>query len=130
MSRVVPPAGEPVDLAERAAMTPARKARIWNARKGKCWFCGQPVPESGPDVRYDHKLPLDLGGTDDDENIWPIHREPCDRIKTAADAQRIAKHRRQSKLRLDQPRTTSIAWRGKSRGFSPSPRIPAKSNRP
>lgn len=125
MSRIAAQEREDVDLDARGSMTTARKRRLWEAAKQKCWMCGQPVPMEGPDVRYDHKTPLELGGADEDWNIFPLHRDPCDRLKTAADAQRIAKMRRQrSKLRLDQPRTVSPAW-GKSKGFGEPVRVPA-----
>jgi 5-methylcytosine-specific restriction endonuclease McrA len=109
---------EPVELAERGAMSASRKRRIHTMRKGKCWMCGLPVPPTGPEVRYDHKLPLELGGSDDDANLWPLHREPCDRIKTAADARRIAKMRRQADmLEPTQPSKRPL----KGRKFSDSP---------
>ena len=85
---------ERVEIENRRAMTPARKARIHAMRDGKCWMCGKPVPVSGPDVIYDHKMPLELGGTDDNSNVWPLHREPCDKLKTAADRKRIDKAKR------------------------------------
>lgn len=103
----------------RRAMTEARKRRIHTKRKGKCWMCGQPVELDGPGVRYDHKIPLELGGADDDANIWPLHREPCDQIKTAADRKRIDKMRRQSTMRLDrEPPKTRAPLRG--RKFEPT----------
>jgi hypothetical protein len=110
---------EPVEPDDRGAMTPARKRRIWEARGGKCWMCGQAVPVEGRDVRYDHKLPLELGGSDDDANLWPLHREPCDRIKTAADRKRIDKMRRQETMQLgrEKPPTRTPL---RSRGFSPT----------
>lgn len=85
---------ERVEIENRRAMTPARKARIHAMRDGKCWMCGKPVPVAGPDVIYDHKMPLELGGTDDNSNVWPLHREPCDKLKTAADRKRIDKAKR------------------------------------
>lgn len=106
---------EDVELDERGSMTTARKKRIHKARGGKCWMCGQDVPALGPDVIYDHKLPLELGGSDADANIWPLHREPCNRLKTAADLRRIAKVRRQSFMRLDKekpPPTQKLRGRG------------------
>jgi len=85
---------EPVEIENRRAMTPARKARIHAMRDGKCWMCGKPVEVSGPGVVYDHKMPLELGGTDDNSNVWPLHRLPCDKLKTAADRKRIDKAKR------------------------------------
>jgi hypothetical protein len=79
---------------ERRAMTPARKAAIWKAWDGKCWFCRQPVPTDGPEVEYDHVTHLWLAGSDADEDIGPIHTRPCHKIKTAADAKSRAKVKR------------------------------------
>lgn len=83
-------------------MTRSRKERIWKSRDGKCWLCTKPVEMLGPNVRYDHRLPLELGGTDADSNVYPIHREPCDRIKTAADRKRIDKAKRLQR-KLERP---------------------------
>ncbi len=89
----------------RKAMTPARKRRIHAQHNGLCTYCGQETEIMGPTVVYDHEIPLELGGADDDSNIGPIHKSPCDRIKTAADAHQIAKMRRQAKM--DEPRAPS-----------------------
>lgn len=128
MSRFAPASREPVIPEDRGAMTPARKRRIWEREKGKCWMCGQAVPESGPDVRYDHKVPLELGGADDDHNLYPLHTKPCDELKTKADRARIDKMRRQRKLDLAEPRTVS-ANPIRSRGFGPPRRRLAKTSR-
>lgn len=96
-----------VPAAKRRPMTKARKRRIWEARGGVCVHCEEPVEMYGPTVRYDHELALELGGSDEDHNIAPIHRSPCDEIKTAQDATRIAEMRRQQKMRLEVPREPS-----------------------
>lgn len=101
---------EPGSSTPRGAISNTRKARIHALRKGKCWMCGQPVAVSGPEVRYDHRLPLELGGSDDDDNLWPLHRAPCDKLKTAADASRIAKAKRQAK-KATEPRKASTLKR-------------------
>jgi hypothetical protein len=85
---------EPVRPTLRRPVGTARKRRCHTRENGKCWMCGKPVEMTGPTVRYDHKLPLELGGADDDANLYPLHAEPCDRIKTAADRVRIDKARR------------------------------------
>ena len=103
---------EPVTIHARASMTEARKRRIHTRENGVCWFCDGPVEVAGPTVRYDHKLPLELGGSDDDANIFPLHTEPCDRLKTARDVRRITKAKRlQRKLTSPRP-TGSIRGRG------------------
>jgi hypothetical protein len=96
MSQVAPiPVREPVEVDDRRAMTPARKHRIWLAWDRKCWFCRMPVEESGPGVIYDHVGTLWITGSDADKDIGPIHAEPCNKLKTAADLKRIAKTKRQ-----------------------------------
>jgi 5-methylcytosine-specific restriction protein A len=92
---VAPHPREPVEIDARRAMTPARKRRIWEARGRKCWFCSRPVDQEGPGVIYDHVGTLWITGSDADDGIAPIHAEPCNRIKTAADLTRIAKTKRQ-----------------------------------
>lgn len=106
---------EPVEIDARRAMTPARKRRIWKAWDEKCWFCRMPVPEAGPEVVYDHVIGLWLKGSDADGDIGPIHAEPCNKLKTAADLKRIAKTKRQ-KLKNDGDFPPSPS-RLKSRGF-------------
>lgn len=95
----------PAFATPRKAMTPARKRRIHAQHKGLCTYCEHETEIMGPTVVYDHEIPLELGGADDDSNIGPIHASPCNKIKTAADAKRIAKMRRQSKM--DEPREPS-----------------------
>lgn len=97
------PVREFVAAAKRGAMTPARKRRLWEACDGICIQCGDVVEMYGPTVRYDHEIALELGGSDDDSNIGPIHRKPCDLIKCAEDARKIAELHRQQKMRLDVP---------------------------
>jgi hypothetical protein len=115
MSRVAPPSGEEVEIDKRHAMTPARMKRIWTREGGICWWCGVAVPERGPNVRYDHKVPLELKGSDDDSEIFPIHRNPCDieKLKTE-DRPAIDKTRRLRKTRLG---TARVKPKIPGRGF-------------
>lgn len=105
-------------LHKRRAMTVARKARIWEARKGICYHCGEVTEMLGETVRYDHKRPLGLVGTDADENIWPVHAW-CDKPKTAEDISLIAQAKRMSKcVGPRQPSKHPIRSRGFSKGAS------------
>ncbi len=79
---------------KRRGMTPARKARIHAAWGGVCWFCRLPVPMDGPGVEYDHVTQLWMKGSDADEDIGPIHADPCHKLKTKADAGSRAKVKR------------------------------------
>lgn len=80
-------------MTKRRSMHMARKRRIHEAHSGLCEICKQPVPLFGPDVRYDHRLPLWMSHSDDDANIRPIHKI-CDAPKTAQDATDRAKVKR------------------------------------
>lgn len=117
MSRVAPPSGEEVETDQRRAMTPARKRRIWEAWERKCWFCRMPVPMDGPEVIYDHVGTLWITGSDADKDIGPIHANPCNKAKTAADHKRIAKTKRQTKACLPREPEDREPGSIRSRGF-------------
>lgn len=111
--------GPPVteDAPKRGAMTPARMRRIWERERGLCGECGQPVPMRGGSlVRYDHRIPFEICLNDDDANIYPIHRSPCDLIKTARDQADIARARRRRLAAAGQKTPTRNPIR--SRGFA------------
>lgn len=119
MSQVYTPAErEEVEIDARRAMTPARKARIHAAWGGKCWFCRLPVDQEGPGVIYDHVGTLWITGSDADKDIGPVHAEPCNKLKTAADLKRIAKTKRQ-KAKHEGTHPPSKA-KIRSRGFAPT----------
>lgn len=83
------------DAPRRRPMTPARMKRIWEREGGLCGECREPVPQRGGDlVRYDHRIPFEVCLHDEDWNIFPIHRDPCDLAKTARDQADIARARR------------------------------------
>jgi hypothetical protein len=110
-----------VEIEARKAMTPARKRRIHAQHSGLCTYCGQDVEVSGPTVVYDHEIPLELGGADDDSNIGPIHASPCNKVKTALDIKAIAKCRRLVKRETEGAPVSRLQGRGfqtlLSRGF-------------
>lgn len=101
---------EPVQIHHRRSMTEPRKVRIHAANGGKCWMCGFAVDVTGPSVEYDHRVSLGLGGHDVDENLSPLHADPCHKLKTRADKASQAKAKR---LANPKPPKGTI----KSRGF-------------
>lgn len=60
-----------------------RAKRILYRDEGVCHICHRP----GATI-VDHVIPLEEGGPDNDDNLAPIHREPCHRIKSAEEAKR------------------------------------------
>lgn len=114
-------------MSGRGAMTPSRKARIWNARNGLCGECAQPVDMIGPTVIYDHRIPLWISRSDADDGIWPVHNtQECNGVKTyQSDLPTIAKIKRIIKksdpLTRPKPKMKSTGRKIEGRGFSPKP---------
>ena len=44
----------------------------------------------GPDVRYDHFIPIWISERDLDEDVWPLHTKTCDAPKLVKDLGDIA----------------------------------------
>jgi 5-methylcytosine-specific restriction endonuclease McrA len=70
-------------------MTPKRRTRLLK-RAG--WTCAVPDCQRGP-LELDHRVPLELGGSEDDENIVALCRAHH-LAKSLNDLKRIAKARR------------------------------------
>lgn len=68
---------------KRGAMTPHRRARIFEAHAGRCHRCTRKLTAID-DWDVDHVLALECGGTDDDANLAPIC-DWCHTDKTADD---------------------------------------------
>lgn len=85
----------PFHPAPRKAMTPARRARIFESAGGVCHICGGKIM-AGELWDADHVKPLGLGGSDDDDQIRPAHVH-CHKSKSRAQASIMAKADRQRK---------------------------------
>ncbi|MDE0416269.1 MAG: HNH endonuclease signature motif containing protein [bacterium] len=76
-------------------------ARIIAEYCGMCGICGRPI-EGGHEI--DHAIPHGLGGTDDENNLQPVHLA-CHRAKTyggrltRGDVREIAKAKRIARKR-------------------------------
>ena len=81
---------EPVQPTPRASMGKARRLRLYLACNGRC-ECGAKVPMAGTVI--DHRIPLFMGGADDDANLRFLCAS-CDRVKTSGDLKGCAKVRR------------------------------------
>ena len=81
---------EPIPPTPRASMTKARRLRIYIACNGRC-TCGAKVEMAGTVI--DHRIPLFMGGADDDSNLRFLCAA-CDRVKTSGDLKGCAKVRR------------------------------------
>jgi 5-methylcytosine-specific restriction protein A len=81
-----------VSTTRRKSMTPTRRLRIFEANKGLCVTCGQPI-RAGDRWFIEHIRALELGGEDTDENCAPAHYA-CKAEKDADDHHRAAKAKR------------------------------------
>jgi 5-methylcytosine-specific restriction protein A len=79
-----------VEATPRKAMTKPRRLRIYLACNGRC-VCGVKVPMAGTVI--DHRIPLWMGGADDDANLRFLC-PACDKPKTAKDKGAIGKVKR------------------------------------
>ncbi len=116
----------------RGSMHEARKRRIWEAHGRCCYICGEPVPMTGPFVRYDHKWQLAMDGPEADENVGPSHTEACDKVKTKKDAgirakvKRLAAGPKEPKRKIQSRgfRKDGPKQKIASRGFAKRKRLP------
>jgi 5-methylcytosine-specific restriction enzyme A len=93
----------------RRSMSSTRRLRIWEAHKGICCLCSQPIDGVREAWIVEHIIPLGLGGADDDTNTAPAH-ERCRREKDRQDVPSIAKAKRiQAKFIGAKPKR---AWPG------------------
>lgn len=77
----------------RRRRTPAQREAICEAHNWTCALCGAPIKPPHDKWALDHIIPLAGGGSDDDENLHPVHVR-CHTSKTLDDVKRIAKGRR------------------------------------
>lgn len=80
-------------MTERRSLSTMKRLAIFERAKGVCYLCEQRIQVGQPwDV--EHRIPLALGGADDESNMLPAHRA-CHAPKTAEDLGRVAKAKRQ-----------------------------------
>lgn len=83
---------EPVLIYRRKKFSAKDRARIFAANGGVCGISGKKI---GPDDDWhiEHRLALSLGGTNDDENLYPALVKPH-KEKTRQDVKAVAKCKR------------------------------------
>lgn len=94
----------------RKKFSPKDRARIFAAHGGVCGLSGAKIKPTD-DWHIEHRIPVALGGSNDDENLYPALVDPH-KEKTRDDVKRIAKAKRQSGIEGGQ------AARRAKRGFS------------
>lgn len=113
----------------RPSITPARRARIFEANDGRCHICGAKI-RPGEKWDVEHKIARGLTYDDSDENLAPAHAtEDCHGAKTKADVKRIAKAKAQGGETGQWARRQKNGPQLKSRGFDkggPKRSIPSR----
>ena len=104
---------EAVPATPRRAMTPKRRMAVLS-RSGLC--CAHPGCVMCQRLEIDHIIPLELGGSDEDENLQALCHTHH-KAKTKDDIKRIAKARR---LRNKKPPDPNRLGQIRSRGFDKS----------
>jgi hypothetical protein len=61
--------GDAGERTRRARLSPRVEAKVYAAYGGRCAWCGKNSQDDGVRVVIDHKIPLDLNGTDEFENL-------------------------------------------------------------
>jgi 5-methylcytosine-specific restriction endonuclease McrA len=76
-------AGLRKQVAKTSRISPRLRARVLFRDGSRCQMCGA-SPAKDPDVQLevDHRLPLHLGGANDEENLWALCRK-CNQGKRA-----------------------------------------------
>lgn len=76
-------AGRREQVAETARISPRVRARVLFRDGSRCQMCGA-SPARDPEVQLevDHKIPLHLGGSNDEDNLWALCRR-CNQGKRA-----------------------------------------------
>lgn len=77
----------------RRRRTPKQREAICEAHNWTCGLCGAPIKPPHDKWALDHIIPLAGGGSDDDDNLHPVHVR-CHASKTLDDVKRIAKGKR------------------------------------
>lgn len=76
---------------KRRPMNKQRRVKIFLARNGECCLCHIQIIAHRDEWFIEHPGALDLGGSDDDADLWPAHVK-CKPEKDAADA-KLIEHR-------------------------------------
>lgn len=99
-------------MTARRSLSPSRRLAIFEDAKGRCHICEQRIQAA---VKWDveHRIPLALGGLDDESNMAPAHAT-CHAPKTADDVSAIARAKRRKAKHIGIKRD-SRGWNTKYR---------------
>ena len=115
---------EPVFIHPRKSFSAKDRLRIFTRDKGICGLSGVKI-KAGEPYEIEHRIALALGGTNDDENLYPALVEPH-KGKTRNDKGVIAKCKRiEARLNGTRRERKPIPSRGFDRN-GPKQKIPSR----
>ena len=120
-----------VTTTPRKALSPTARLKLFEAHSGKCGICGLQI-RSGERWIVEHLRPLSLGGTNDHDNLAPVHLE-CANAKTHGKDGDLAKAAKAKRVKMASLGIKRDGPKIQSRGFTAKPRaeklpIPARRN--
>lgn len=120
-----------VSTTPRKSLSKKAKLKIFEAHSGKCWICGQQIRIVDKWI-IEHLRPLALGGTNDHDNLAPVHLE-CANAKTHGKDGDLAKAAKAKRVKMAALGIKRDGPKIQSRGFPVKPRaeklpIPARRN--
>jgi hypothetical protein len=68
--------------AKRGAISGKLRYKLLNQAEHRCQSCGKSASEDGVRLEIDHKVPVDMGGSSDEGNLWAICSQ-CNNEKKA-----------------------------------------------
>ena len=120
-----------VSTTPRKSLSKKAKLKIFEAHAGKCWICGQPIRIVDKWI-IEHLRPLSLGGTNDHDNLAPVHLA-CAEVKTNGKDGDLAKAAKAKRVKMAALGIKRDGPKIQSRGFPVKPRaeklpLPARRN--
>jgi 5-methylcytosine-specific restriction protein A len=98
-------------MAMRKRRTPQQREAICIAHEWVCGLCKHGIDPVKQKWDLDHVIPLAAGGTDEDDNLHPVHRR-CHKDKTKSDVGDIAKINRVRARHLGTKTKSARGFRG------------------
>ena len=85
---------------KRKSISPKERLRLFTLHGGVCHLCGGKVHQ-GEAWEISHEIPLELGGSDEDDNNKLVAHKKCHRVRTSErDIPMIAKAHRLERKHL------------------------------
>lgn len=105
----------PIPIEPRARFSAKARAEVFERAGGICALCGGKI-SVGQAWEIEHETPLAMGGTNDPDNLRPVHAK-CHKAKTATDVDQLAKAKRRAAKHFGTaPRKPLSRWKKKLNG--------------